>query len=90
MWYLLKKIMSWGEDNPSSLPLRKHSCDLQYVCCHSSCAGGPYMPHAFSIMAFWRAVSVEPALSSTSHRIPTLMTLGLKRFCMSFGSFAYR
>lgn len=57
MWYLLKKIVSWGEDNPSSLPLRKSSCDLQYVCCHTSHAGGLYVPRAFSITAFWHAVS---------------------------------
>lgn len=59
MQYLLKKIMSWGEDNPGSLPLRKSSCDLQYVCCHTSYASGLYVPCAFSIMAFWCAVSVR-------------------------------
>lgn len=49
--------MSWGADNPSSLPLIKSSCDLHYVCCPTSYAGGLYVLCAFSTMAFWCAVS---------------------------------
>lgn len=89
MYYLLKKIMSCGEDNPSSHPLRKSSCDLQYACCHTSYACGLYVPSAFSIMASWCAVSAEARSLLHLPLTPDLMALRLRRFCMSFSSSVY-